>query len=127
MNNGTNYPACGHGSGAQIAALGCAACLSNQRDAAEKEIAALKAELAKHQKSPFHPDWSLLRATRDSLRESGLEIAELRARGATLDELYRRVFDLSIAPEGDAERNLDAIRSLCVNATKALNPERSGK
>ena len=32
--NGTDYPACGHGAAAQVPGLGCAACLSNQRDAA---------------------------------------------------------------------------------------------
>lgn len=29
----------------------------------------LKAELAKHQESQFHPDWSLLEATREAMRE----------------------------------------------------------
>jgi len=29
----------------------------------------LKAELAKHQESEFHPDWSMLKATRASLKE----------------------------------------------------------
>ena len=33
------------------------------------ENASLKAELAKHQGSEFHPDWSLLDATRDALKE----------------------------------------------------------
>lgn len=30
--NRTYYPRCGHGEAAQVPALGCAACLSNQRD-----------------------------------------------------------------------------------------------
>jgi chromosome segregation ATPase len=33
------------------------------------EIAALKAELSRHQESEFHPDWSMLKATRESLAE----------------------------------------------------------
>lgn len=33
------------------------------------QLAAAQAELAKFQESPFHPDWSLLEATRKSLRE----------------------------------------------------------
>jgi len=33
------------------------------------ENASLKAELAKHQESEFHPDWSLLESTREALKE----------------------------------------------------------
>ena len=43
------------------------------------EIARLKAELAKHQESEFHPDWSMLKETRASLRE---HMAELKIRRA---------------------------------------------
>ena len=42
MLNGTRYPDCGHGAAAQVEALGCAACLSNQRD---EMMVALKAML----------------------------------------------------------------------------------
>ena len=36
---------------------------------ADAENAALRAELAKHQESEFHPDWSMLAATREGLAE----------------------------------------------------------
>ncbi len=49
-------------------------CIDDYRDQVEK----LKAELAKHQESEFHPDWSMLEATRDSLREHAEEIKRLR-------------------------------------------------
>lgn len=35
----------------------------------QEEIEELQSELAKHQQSEFHPDWSLLKATQASLRE----------------------------------------------------------
>ncbi|MFA5071286.1 MAG: hypothetical protein WC511_02835 [Candidatus Pacearchaeota archaeon] len=38
------------------------------------EIESLQAELKKHQESKFHPDWSMLAATRDCLREYRGEI-----------------------------------------------------
>lgn len=40
----------------------------------------LKAELSKHQTSEFHPDWSLLNAAQDSIKEANAEIAKLRRR-----------------------------------------------
>ena len=42
-----------------------------------ERIAGLEAELAKHQESSFHPDWSLMQSTRESLREARARIAEL--------------------------------------------------
>jgi hypothetical protein len=42
------------------------------------ENAALRAELAKHQESKFHPDWSMLVATQESLREYQQIIVALR-------------------------------------------------
>jgi len=44
-----------------------------------QRIAALEAELKKHQESEFHPDWSMLEATRASLREHMQKIAEQAA------------------------------------------------
>jgi hypothetical protein len=41
------------------------------------ENASLKAELAKHQESEFHPDWSLLEATRAVVKEQAAEILKL--------------------------------------------------
>ena len=46
---------------------------------AEAERDRLRAELAKHQESEFHPDWSMLEATRASLREHMEIIRGLRA------------------------------------------------
>ena len=36
----------------------------------ERMLATLRTELAKHQESEFHPDWSLLQATREALQEA---------------------------------------------------------
>ena len=44
-----------------------------------ERIAQLEAELAEYQESSFHPDWPLLDATRESLREAQARIAELEA------------------------------------------------
>lgn len=45
MVNGTNFPECGHSGAAWVAALGCAACLSNQRDEARAVIKRQRAEI----------------------------------------------------------------------------------
>lgn len=42
------------------------------------EITRLQSELAKHQESEFHPDWSMLQATREALKECRGELAEAR-------------------------------------------------
>lgn len=55
----------------------------------EARIAELRRELAKHQESEFHPDWSMLEATRDSLKECQGIIAEL----ALMVEQLRRERD----------------------------------
>jgi len=44
-------------------------------------ITELEAELSRHQESQFHPDWSALEATRESLREAWARIAELHETG----------------------------------------------
>ena len=44
----------------------------------QTKIEKLEAELAKHQGSTFHPDWSLLTATRDTVKEQQATITELR-------------------------------------------------
>lgn len=51
------------------------------------ENAALRAELAKHQESEFHPDWSMLEATRDSLAEHQQIIRDLRERIKVLERI----------------------------------------
>lgn len=43
-----------------------------------KQRQALEAELSQHQRSEFHPDWSLLQATQESLREKMAEIQRLK-------------------------------------------------
>jgi len=45
----------------------------------QTKIETLKAELAKHQGSTFHPDWSLLTATRDTVKEQQATIEKLEA------------------------------------------------
>lgn len=49
----------------------------------EAERDALKAELAKHQSSEFHPDWSMLQACQDGLRE---HMGMIKEREADLKE-----------------------------------------
>lgn len=48
----------------------------------KNRVAELEAELAKHQQSSFHPDWSALEATRESLREYQARVKELEAAAA---------------------------------------------
>lgn len=50
----------------------------------EPQVDRLRAELSKHQESEFHPDWSMLEATRSSLREHQQMIRDLRAENAAL-------------------------------------------
>ena len=45
----------------------------------QTKIEKLEAELAKHQGSTFHPDWSLLTATRDTVKEQQATIEKLEA------------------------------------------------
>lgn len=47
-------------------------------------IAELEAELAKFQTSRFHPDWSLLQAAQENLREAWARIRELESEIETI-------------------------------------------
>ena len=77
--------------------------------AVRSENDALRAELAKHQESEFHPDWSMLAATRESLREHQQMIRELRAEVAQLrqylDTSQRRASVLGAEVAGLREQN----------------------
>ena len=55
-----------------------------------ERIAQLEAELAEYQESSFHPDWPLLDATRESLREAQARIAEMEKQLAA-DALIARL------------------------------------
>jgi hypothetical protein len=52
---------------------------TTQAHEAWQETQRLRAELAKHQESQWHPDWSLLEATREGLHEAWEETQRLRA------------------------------------------------
>lgn len=58
--------------------IGTHHCDGKVGEEAADEITRLRAELAKHQESKFHPDWSMLEATRDSLAEHQEIIRDLR-------------------------------------------------
>jgi hypothetical protein len=45
-------------------------------------ITELEAELSRHQESQFHPDWSALEATRESLREAWAKLKEMEQTAA---------------------------------------------
>jgi hypothetical protein len=60
--------------------------ITNRFESMADEIDALKSDLAKHQESEFHPDWSLLEASRESLRE---HMALLKTAQARITELSR--------------------------------------
>lgn len=91
----------------------CDVCAATKRaEVAEAESARLKAELAKHQHSEFHPDWSLLKATQQSLREHMALLNTIRAlameeAARTLEEDLWRDHRLSLHSEQVA-----AIRAL---------------
>ena len=53
--------------------------------------ASLRAELARHQESEFHPDWSMLAATREGLAEHQQMIRDFRDRVKVLEDALRRV------------------------------------
>lgn len=52
--------------------------LHEMHDFNEQQNIKLEAELAKHQESQFHPDWSMLEATRNALKETQQECKRLR-------------------------------------------------
>ena len=58
---------------------------------AAADNAALRAELARHQESEFHPDWSMLAATREGLAEHQQMIRDFRDRVKVLEDALRRV------------------------------------
>ena len=58
----------------------------------EAKIETLEAELAKHQGSTFHPDWSLLEATRDTVKEQQAKIEELENANSDKSHLLARCF-----------------------------------
>lgn len=58
MINGTDYPRCGHGASAQVAGLGCAACLGNQRDALRQMVRAICDESPPDDWDPFIDGYS---------------------------------------------------------------------
>jgi len=47
-----------------------------------ERITELEAELSRHQESQFHPDWSALEATRESLREAWAKLKEMEQTAA---------------------------------------------
>ena len=54
----------------------------------DAEIQALKGQLSTHQKSEFHPDWSMLEACQDSLRE---HMGIINLRDAEIEQLNAKV------------------------------------
>lgn len=65
-----------------------------ERNAARVEVEQLKRELAKHQEASFHPDWSMLKATRESLRE------HMKMQRKVLSLLQDMVDDEEVAENG---------------------------
>jgi len=82
--------------------------------AKDAEIAALKAELAKHQESEFHPDWSMLKATRASLKEHQQMVKDAWAERDALRE-YVRVLrewqDKAFQAHPNIDLDIDSIQS----------------
>ena len=104
--------------------------------------AALRAELAKHQESEFHPDWSMLSATRDCLAEYQEIAGELQERVKQLEALIKTQQDLRTAfntellscfhytqqPDNPAVEVLRLVSNLCSIATlKQLETARNSR
>ena len=85
------------------------------RQYADAECAALRAELAKHQESEFHPDWSMLSATREGLAEHQDMIQRLSEQVRVLREVVE-----SAAAADEFLENPEAIFRLARMARKAL-------
>ena len=85
------------------------------RDYSDACNAALRAELAKHQESEFHPDWSMLSATRDSLAEHQDMIRRLSEQVRVLREVVE-----SAAAADVFQNSPGAMDRLAVMARKAL-------
>jgi chromosome segregation ATPase len=99
MSDGTNMACLTWGSGYTVEVDR----LRNALLKSEQEIERLRAELAEHQESSWHPDWSKLRATRDSLREHMRWLREARDENAKLRDALRRAAD---------EPNIDKARAI---------------
>jgi hypothetical protein len=87
----------------------------------DAEIQALKGQLSTHQKSEFHPDWSMLEACQDSLRE---HMGIINLRDAEIERLHARVAMLSEALEFECGDRCNAEYNPCsarqaINATEA--------
>ena len=85
------------------------------RQYADDANAALRAELAKHQESEFHPDWSMLSATREGLAEHQDMIQRLSEQVRVLREVVE-----SAAAADEFLENPEAIFRLARMARKAL-------
>jgi hypothetical protein len=81
---------------------------TNYVQEAADEIERLRAELAKHQDSEFHPDWSMLAATRESLREHQQMIVALREQLALAESV--RAAQVAGLTEGAEKLREDAAR-----------------
>lgn len=78
-------------------------------DAYEEHINALEAELSKHQESEFHPDWSLLEASRDSLLEHMGLLKKSEAQVAALIESGHKHLSCIGELERDLSRTMAAL------------------
>jgi len=83
------------------------AALNGSATADEKKIKELEAQLSKFQTSEFNPDWSMLQASQESLREHMAMVQELQAQLAMKDEAVmpwleaRRKFAAAVSAYND--------------------------
>jgi RNA polymerase-interacting CarD/CdnL/TRCF family regulator len=95
--------------------------LSDAADLLEK----LATELRQHQRSEFHPDWSLLQAARESLREKMAEIERLNAPAVLLTDEQLRAAYYSVDSSQDSSRT--GIREERLRAVQAAVLAADGK
>ena len=79
------------------------------------ENSRLEDELAKHQESEFHPDWSMLEATRDSLREhqsiihvlrkAMIRMRERAGKGSSIDNIGKFAMKERVSTEQTCTQN----------------------
>jgi hypothetical protein len=81
-------------------------------------IAALEKELAECQESEFHPDWSMLKAARESLREHMANEKALEAKVKTLREALMEVAHGMAGEDEDFLQHIDRISRAALAATK---------